>query len=160
MGKTERPNGVSVADFKYRGAGVLVNLHEREMRRFLESWRSAKASGASLPTVDDPDYACYEALLRHVLRWSRGYLRWVCGQLGLPDPGIRPIPDTVTIEAEAASCLEEILEAWRNPLKDIDKSMFRPEYVSPWGVRYCVEAMLEHAVMHPVRHRYQLEELI
>ena len=26
--------------------------------------------------------------------------------------------------------------------------------------RYCIDAMLEHAVMHPIRHAFQLDELI
>jgi hypothetical protein len=36
----------------------------------------------------------------------------------------------------------------------------KPVYSSRWGVNYCVDAMLEHAVMHPERHRFQLLELM
>jgi len=28
---------------------------------------------------------------------------------------------------------------------------------SRWGVSYSVDAMLEHAVMHPMRHAFQIE---
>ena len=35
-----------------------------------------------------------------------------------------------------------------------------PEYPSRWQTRYCIDAMLEHAVMHPIRHAFQLYELI
>ncbi len=33
---------------------------------------------------------------------------------------------------------------------------YKPEYEAPWKIRYCIDAMLEHAVMHPIRHRFQL----
>ena len=158
---TPDPSYTFISQFRYRGAGVLVTLHEEEMGRFLQVWRTAKASGASLPTVDDPDYASFEALLVHVCRWSRTYLFWICEHLKLPDPAIKPAPDAKVIESEAENYLEEVLEAWTSPLRDVDQDrIFKPEYVSPWGVKYSIEAMLEHAVMHPVRHRYQLEELI
>lgn len=148
-------------EFKYRGARVLAALHEEHLRRFVETWKTAKASGVGLPRVDDPDYVSFEALLRHVFRWARTYLRWICEQLGLPDPGIKTVPEADVIESEAPSYLEHLLDAWRSPLRDVEKRrFFKPEYVSPWGVKHSVEAMLEHAVMHPMRHRYQLEELI
>jgi hypothetical protein len=147
--------------FRYRGARVLVILHEEQLRRFLETWSTAKASGIDLPKVDDPDYASLDALLHHVFRWARTYITWICENLELPEPGIAPLPDTDVIESKAAAYIEDILSAWRSPLREVEGELiFKPEYVAPWGVRYSVEAMLEHAVMHPLRHGYQLEELI
>ena len=151
----------SPAEFAYRGAGVLVELHEQEMNRFFQTWEAAKDSGAKLPAVDEPDYESFETLLRHVLRWSRGYMRWICKQLELPDPGIDPVPETDAIQSEASVYLRGLLDAWKKPLRDVDQDrIFKGEYTAPWGVTYSIEAMLEHAVMHPARHRFQLEQLI
>jgi hypothetical protein len=33
-------------------------------------------------------------------------------------------------------------------------------FPSRWNVHYCIDAMLEHAVMHPIRHTFQLQELL
>ena len=41
-----------------------------------------------------------------------------------------------------------------------DDKLESPEYASEWQTRYCIDAMLEHAVMHPIRHRFQLDELL
>jgi uncharacterized damage-inducible protein DinB len=150
-----------MTDFKYRGAGALVELHEHHLGRFLVTWRAAREEDIELPDVDDPDYASLEALLAHVCRGARTYLLWICEQLDLPDPEIDPVPNTDVIEAEAMSYIDDLLAAWRNPLREVEEGrFFRPEYVSPWGVRYCVDAMMEHAVMHSIRHRYQLEGLM
>ena len=57
--------------------------------------------------------------------------------------------------------MEHVLEKWRAPLRDIgDDRLETPEYPSRWQTRYCIDAMLEHAVMHPIRHAFQLEELM
>ena len=41
-----------------------------------------------------------------------------------------------------------------------DDRLETPEYPSRWQTRYCIDSMLEHAVMHPIRHAFQLEELM
>ena len=94
-------------------------------------------------------------------RAARGYMTWMCGVLELPDPGIRPTPEADVIEAEADAYVAQLLEHWRTPLAGInEEKFFRPEYTSRWKVSYCIDAMLEHAVMHPILHRFQLLELM
>jgi len=47
------------------------------------------------------------------------------------------------------------------PLREIcDEQLETPEYPSRWQTRYAIDSMLEHAVMHPIRHAFQLDELI
>jgi len=148
-------------EYQYRGARAMVILHERHLRAFLDTWRAARAVGLVLPTVEDPDYASLDTLLRHVLRCAGGYLYWMCKQLELPDPGVREAPPVETIEREAQSYLDDVLERWREPLAGVPEDRFHePEYLARWGTRYCIDAMLEHAVMHPIRHRFQLVELM
>ena len=150
-----------LAHYQYRGARALVLLHEKELREFLAVWRRAKAAGLGLPATSDPDYASLEALLFHVLRAARGYMTWMCESLGLDDPGIEAPPPVERVAAEADRYVEHLLERWRLPLAGLPEERFHaPEFRSRWGVLYCVDAMLEHAVVHPVRHAFQLRELL
>ena len=32
--------------------------------------------------------------------------------------------------------------------------------ITQWQTRYCIDSMLEHAVMHAIRHAFQLDELL
>jgi len=145
----------------YRGARALVLLHEKHLRDFLATWREATARGIELPETDDASYESLATLLRHVVRAARGYLTWTCGVLDLPDPGIPPVPQADEIEERAEEYVEGLLEAWSSSLATVEEPRFhRPEYRSRWGTLYCVDAMLEHAVMHPIRHGFQLEELM
>jgi hypothetical protein len=131
------------------------------MRAFLDTWKEAAAEEVILPQTSDPDYTSLATLLRHVLNSSRGYLAWMCEKLELPDPEIDPAPEVTDIERKAGVFLEHLLEIWRLPLRDVpEERFFDNVYTSRWGVAYCIEAMLEHAVMHPIRHEFQLRNLL
>jgi hypothetical protein len=137
-------------------------LHEEHLRRFVQTWRLAMTNSVSLPATADPSYSSLEALAHHVFSAARGYVVWICEVLTLTDPGIRPAPDATAIVRDAGGYMEHLLERWREgPLRDVaDEQLETPEYPSRWRTRYCVDAMLEHAVMHPIRHAFQLDELI
>ena len=147
--------------YRSRAVRAMVLLHEEHLRRFVDVWRKAVAKPASLPASADPAYASLEALGRHVLSSAGGYMIWMCGMLALPDPGIRSAPDASAIVQEADDYMEHVLERWRTPLSEVsDDKLETPEYPSRWKTRYCIDSMLEHAVMHPIRHAFQLEELL
>ncbi len=148
-------------EFTYRGARALVILHELEMRRFITVWESARKQGVSLPETEDMDLASLEMLLAHVLDAARGYMVWICEMLDLPDPGIDMLPALPLSDIRRNEYREHLLSRWRHPLTDVtEEQCYFPDYTSSWNVKFCIDAMLEHAVMHPVRHRFQLEELL
>jgi len=147
--------------YKYNGAKALVALHEIHLRSFYKTWQQAKQVGVKLPDSDDPYYKSLDTLLYHLLRSARGYMIWMCKQLNLPDPQIdeAPLPDIVVEIAE--SYLDYLIDKWKYPLKDVPPELFEDKvYKSNWEVEYCIDAMLEHAVMHPIRHEFQLNNLI
>lgn len=148
-------------DYRYRGARATILLHEREMRRLLEKWRKAKTLRIALPQTEDPDYQSLEHLLHHVLRAARGYMTWMCEKLNLPDPEIEPAPPPECVEAEAERYLEHLFAKWRVPLAQIsEEQASQPSFKSRWGMDYSVDSMLEHALVHPMKHAFQLEALM
>jgi hypothetical protein len=148
-------------EYSYGGARALVALHKLRMHLFLETWQKAKKAGIILPETTDPSYKSMETLLRHSLKASRGYIIWICQKLELPDPGIDPLPELEHIENTAEAFLAHLLERWELPLCDVpEEHFFDRAYASNWETEYCIEAMLEHAVMHPIRHEFQLVNLM
>ena len=154
-------NTKAMPDYRYQGARALISLHEKHLLSCLEVWRVAKARDLHLPETADTDYQSLETLLRHILRAARGYMTWMCEKLDLPDPGIPAAPSAELVEQQAGGYVELLLEKWRSPLAAVERERFHgPVYPSRWGPEYCIDAMLEHAVMHPVRHEYQLRNLL
>ena len=145
----------------YPGAQALVELHGLHLRSFLAEWRVARENQVSLPQTEDRAYRSLETLLLHVWSCASRYLSWTAEALELPPPTLPELPGEDEIEDEADRLLESILEAWRLPLAELPvKTFVAGEHPAWWGTRYCVDAMLEHAVMHPLRHRFQLLELM
>ncbi len=147
--------------YRSRAVRAMVLLHEEHLRRFVHTWRLALARSVSLPPTDDSAYVSLGALGRHVLSAAGGYMIWMCEVLALPDPGIRSAPDAAALVHHVDDYMEHVLERWRGPLREVsDERLETPEYPSRWQTRYCIDAMLEHAVMHPIRHAFQLDELL
>ena len=152
---------MKLEEYKYRGARALVLLHEKEMKKFWATWKRANEQRVTLPETEDRAYQSMTHLLRHVFGAARGYMVWICEKLKLPDPEIPPVPELESLEAAAEEYLNSLLARWRLPLKAVSqKACDLGEYESRWKVKYCIDAMLEHAVMHPVRHEFQLAELM
>ncbi len=148
--------------YRSRGVRAVVHLQMAEMERLLVVWKQARRLGVRLPATRDPAYQDLDTLLRHPLRSCRGYLTWLCEVLGRPEPRLPEPPAPERVAAEAASYLEVLARAWARHMAWMTDRTFqsRKVHVSRWGAPMTVEAMLEHAAVHPMRHRFQLEELI
>jgi len=147
--------------YNYNGARSMVLLHEHYFMEFLQTWSKAKRENIMLPITADPDYESLDKLLNHVCRSARGYMVWMCDKLNLPDPQIEETPQPELLVKNIDQYTKHLLETWRVPLANIDEEKFHtPTFKSNWDVEYSVDAMLEHAVMHLIRHEFQLQNLI
>jgi hypothetical protein len=148
--------------FKSRGVRALVQLQMDEMERLFTVWKKAKRLGVKLPATRDPAYQSIDLLMRHPLRSCRGYLTWLCEVSGRPEPKVPDPPEAAKVTTQGAAYLKLLAKAWEKhmawmPAKVLDSFTV---HTSRWGAPMTVEAMFEHAVAHPMRHRFQLEELI
>ena len=73
-------------------------------------------------------------------------------KVGLRATDIVDIPTFVRASAESSAYTQAALAVVR------DADLQRP-IVTRWGKRYTVESMLEHSLVHFLRHRRQLERL-
>jgi uncharacterized damage-inducible protein DinB len=139
----------------------MVALHATYLREFLDTWRRFDARGIALPATRNPNYASREALLAHVLGAAARYLTWMCEQLALPRPAVEEYPEASGFADRAEEYMESVLAAWEGPLRGVtEEQADNQAFVSRWGIPYSIDAMLEHAVMHPIRHAYQLDKLL
>jgi len=149
-------------DFKSRAVWSLVELHEHELRRFLDVWERFVASGAPMPEAHgDESYASHEALVTHVVRAARGYLTWIGECVGRPVTDVDAESDPSKVAPRARALAESVLGAWRSHFAGLLDAELGPTlFRTHWGEFFSVETMLEHALVHPMRHRIQLERLM
>jgi hypothetical protein len=147
--------------FKSNAVRSCVELHEIEIDRFYRTWQAFRASGTPLPVTDDPSYESADHLAGHVFRSARSYLTWIGECVNRPVIGLDPDTDRVSVARKGRAFVDEVLAAWRRHLALLEDGELAPTvYKSRWGEDYNIEQMLEHAVVHPMRHRIQLERLM
>jgi len=147
--------------FKSNAVRSCVELHEIELQRFYDTWQAFRASGLALPLTDDPAYASADHLGGHVLRAARNYLTWIGECVKRPVLDVDRDDDRISLARKGRRFMDEVLAGWRRHLAALEDAELAPAtYKSRWGDDYNIEQMLEHAVVHPMRHRIQLERLM
>ncbi|RPJ73172.1 MAG: hypothetical protein EHM24_08425 [Acidobacteria bacterium] len=147
--------------FKSNAVRSLVELHEVELNRFFDVWQTFRATGTALPVTADPNYASADHLGGHVMRAARNYLTWIGACVKRPVTDVDPDNETVSVAGKGRAFLDDVLAAWPRHLASLeDRELSPATYKSRWNEDYSVEQMLEHAVVHPMRHRRQLERLM
>ena len=147
--------------FKSNAVRSCVELHEVELERFYDTWQQFRASGTALPQTTDPSYASPDHVGGHVLRSARNYLVWIGECVKRPVTDVDTDNDLQSVARKGRGFTREVLAAWRRHLAELEDSELAPAtYLSRWGEPYSIEQMLEHAVVHPMRHRVQLERLM
>jgi uncharacterized damage-inducible protein DinB len=149
-------------EYKSRAVRSLVELHEREMRSFLETWSRFTAANAPMPEAHgDETYASREKLVGHVLMAARGYLRRIGEWIGKPLTDVDASEDAADVAARAGAFSENVFAAYRRHLTEVtNEEIEKQAHRTRWGDLMSVEMLLEHAVVHPMRHRIQLERIL
>jgi uncharacterized damage-inducible protein DinB len=149
-------------EFRSRAVRSLVELHDREMRSFLEVWNRFVTADAPMPEAHgDESYENRDRLLGHVLMAARGYLTRIGEWVGRPVTDVDGSQDPYEIVGRATTFADDVLGAYRRHLAEISDQELEPQvHRTRWGELMSVENLLEHAVVHPMRHRIQLERIL
>lgn len=149
-------------EFRSRAVRSLVELHEREMRSFLEVWKRFAAARLAMPEAHgDESYENRERLAGHVLMAARGYLTRIGEWVGRPVSDVDGSQDPYEIVARAPQFTADLLAAYRRHLAAVTDLEVEPQvHRTRSGDLLSVELLLEHAVVHPMRHRIQLERIL
>ncbi len=146
---------MELSNYKHRGTRAIVMLQELQLNSFYYTWKQVKQAGISVPVTDDANYESWETVLLHVLKASGNFLSWVTKHLNLNDPEIPVLPNKSEIEEKAEEYLNLLQGKWRLALADLSSEQFRMVFEDR-----PVFLMLEHSVVHPLRHEFQLKELL
>ena len=151
-----------MTEFQSRAVSSLVELHERELRSFLDVWKRFVAAGAPLPeSHGNKSYESRETLVGHALLAARGYLTRIGEWVGRPVTDVDATQSAAEVAARAPAFADEVLAAYRRHLAAVTTEELEPQsHRTRWGELMSVEMLLEHAVVHPMRHRIQLERIL
>jgi uncharacterized damage-inducible protein DinB len=109
----------------------------------------------------DEDCRSAQTIMLHVVRAAYGYADYIREQFAIastrPQPRLLSRRESLEQLDAALNYTVQTLEGkWEMSGEEISKTVIN----SRWGAVYDVEGLLEHAVVHILRHRRQLEKFI
>lgn len=109
----------------------------------------------------DEDCRSVQTIVSHVVRAGYGYADYIREQFSIAST--RP-QNKILSHQESLEQLEAMLEYTAQTLEGrwemTDEEISGTVIHSRWGAMYDVEQLLEHAIVHVLRHRRQIEKFI
>ena len=144
--------------------GALMDEYERaasELKRLIEQIPEDDFVRVVDSETKDEDCRSVQTIMSHVVRAGYGYADYIREQFSIASS--RPQPKLLS-RLEALEQLDAALRYTAETLEGrwemSDEEIVRTVINSRWGVVYNVEGLLEHAVVHILRHRRQVEKFI
>ncbi len=120
----------------------------------------AELTAIADPDTSDPDCHSIQTVLTHVVRSAIGYATYIRQQQG--ESLDFPVGQTLASIEEYAAALdaaflftEKTFEAY--PALSLETFDPAQKIRTRWGQLYDVEQLMEHAIVHVLRHRRQIE---
>lgn len=154
---------------KYRnnGAiGALLDEYEKalfELKATLTDITQEELIAVVDPITDDSDCRSIQTILTHVVRSGYGYAVYIKNHLGektvFPERVTLPSVEAYQNELDRMFAYNEnLLSGFPNSqLEEYDNSK---KILTNWGQRYDADQLLEHAIVHILRHRRQIERFL
>lgn len=144
--------------------GALLDEYERaaqDLKTVLFGMSSSDFTAIRDAQTTDPDCHSVQTIITHVVRSGYGYAAYINsmfkeeryvfeGTILSPNEGMRNI-DAMLLYTEKV-----LLDKMDIPLEEIATWKFDTR----WGPTYDIEQLLEHAIVHILRHRRQIEHLM
>ena len=144
--------------------GALMDEYERaasELARLVGQIPDDEFARVVDTQTEDEDCRSVQTIMSHVVRAAYGYADYIREQFAIasarPQPRLLSRRESLEQLDAALRYTAETLEGrWEMSDEEINGTVIE----SRWGVVYNVEGLLEHAVVHILRHRRQIEKVI
>ncbi len=144
--------------------GALMDEYERaalELARILQTISIEAYEGIVDPETKDENCRSIQTIMSHVVSSGYGYADYLREKFGIPST--RPQKRLLSKD-EAATQIHKMLEytvetlagRWEMQEDEITGTVVNTR----WGVTYDMEQLLEHAIVHILRHRRQVQRYV
>lgn len=151
-------------NFRKGAIGALMDEYERAALEFRALVREIGADDFTRTADEettDKDCRSIQTVVSHVVGAGYGYANAIRRQMSQSS---EPRPRRLIAHAEASGEIDKMLaytvETLDGKWEMTDEEINRIKIESGWGPIYDLEQMLEHAIVHVLRHRRQIEKFL
>lgn len=150
--------------YREGAVGALMDEYERaasELGRLVGRIPEEEFVRVADAQTADEDCRSVQTVMTHVVNAGYGYADYLRGVFSIPST--RP-PKKLLSPRETSEQLDAMLEYTAETLSGrwtmTDAEITAAVIKTRWGVTYDAEQLLEHAIVHVLRHRRQIEKFI
>jgi uncharacterized damage-inducible protein DinB len=150
--------------YRNGAVGALMDEYERaasELARLVGRIPDDEFARVVDAQTEDEDCRSAQTIMSHVVRAAYGYADYLRTQFDIEST--RPQPKLLSrresleqLEAALRYTVETLDGRWEMSAEEISGIVIKTR----WGAVYDAEGMLEHAIVHVLRHRRQIEKFI
>lgn len=153
-------------EYREGPVGALMDEYERvtgEFKTLLKSISQDDYIRILDNETQDPDSKSAQRITNHVIRAGYGYANLIRKQF--KDPRVErkenyEVPDAIAAERELDLMLAYTLDTLSNKWNLTFEEALQNIMKAGWGQHYDFEQLMEHAIVHVMRHRRQIEKLL
>lgn len=155
------------SNFRDNGAvGALLDEYEKSIHELISVIKDIPSDRLSLivdHTTDDEDCRSIQSILTHVVRAGYGYATYIYNHQGNELSFLKPehlssVSQYLDAIKEMFLFTERVFQTYPDiVLEESDPSK---KMLVSWGQYYNVEQLMEHAIVHILRHRRQIERFL
>ncbi len=150
--------------YRQGALGAMTDEYERaasELRRLVEQIPDDEFVRIVDPQTSDENCRSVQTIMAHVVSAGYGYADYIRPLFSISST--RP-PKRLLSHQESVAQLEAMLEYTAQTLEGrwemTDEEIESITMQTGWGVTYNLEQLLEHAIVHILRHRRQIEKFM
>lgn len=151
--------------YRQGALGALMDEYERatlELQRLVEQISNEDFLRVVDPHTSDENCRSVQTIIAHVVSAGYGYADYIRQAFALPSTrlsqGLLAHEEALTqLEAMLAYTAQTLACRWQMTQEEVDNTTLP---TTGWEVTYNLEQLLEHAIVHVLRHRRQIEKFI
>jgi uncharacterized damage-inducible protein DinB len=151
-------------NFRTGAVGAMLDEYERAAREFqslIQEIGEDEFTRIADAATTDEDCRSIQTVSRHVVMAGYSYANYIRQEFSM---SFDPVPRESISHAELTDKIDKMLAytaetldgKWEMSDDEINKIVIN----SSWGVTYDLEQLLEHAIVHVLRHRRQIEKFL
>ncbi|MBA2736648.1 MAG: DinB family protein [Pyrinomonadaceae bacterium] len=152
----------SLDEYRKGATGALMDEYERaafELKALIEN-----IGEAEYPRIveGESEHCCsIRIIMNHVVRAGYGYAKYTRDALSM---NALPIEDKQIEQSEIGGEIDKMLaytaEIFEGKWEMMDEEMESIYFKTRWEVTYNIDQLFEHAIVHILRHRRQIEKFL
>lgn len=152
----------NIEDFRKGAIGSLLDEYEKALFELKTVLQTVNADDYISIVEGESEHCCsIQIIMNHVVRAGYGYANYIRDALSID---AMPIEDRqieqIKIGGEIDKMFSYTTEIFEGERQITDEEMENIYFKTRWEVTYNIDQLLEHAIVHALRHRRQIQKFL